>query len=145
MIPTEQAHKYISRFKKADLKKEDFHQFSAPYQKLGWVLTQLKKDQYNYYTASDLTASFTAPETMNPWSSKEGMQLGVFLFGEIQAPYLGMMWQLIDSLPYQEGYARKAFRSKASFQLLTKKINIFRRFLSLSRLGLGSLPLQEQL
>ena len=145
MIPTEQAHKYISRFKKADLKKEDFHQFSAPYQKLGWVLTQLKKDQYNYYTASDLTASFAAPETMNPWSSKEGMQLGVFLFGEIQAPYLGMMWQLIDSLPYQEGYARKAFRSKASFQLLTKKINIFRRFLSLSRLGMGSLPLQEQL
>ena len=80
MIPTEQAHKYISRFKKADLKKEDFHQFSAPYQKLGWVLTQLKKDQYNYYTASDLTASFAAPETMNPWSSKEGMQLGVFVW-----------------------------------------------------------------
>ena len=64
MIPTEQAHKYISRFKKADLKKEDFHQFSAPYQKLGWVLTQLKKDQYNYYTASDLTGSTRNDESL---------------------------------------------------------------------------------
>ncbi|WBL21115.1 DUF4132 domain-containing protein [Zunongwangia sp. HRR-M8] len=145
MIPTEQANKYVATFKKPTLKKEDFSQFSEPYQKLGWVLSRINKDKYNYYTAYDLVDSFAEPETMNPWASEEGMKLGVFLFGPIQASYLRVMWHLIESLPYQDGYSRKAFRSKPTFELLTKKINIFRRFLSISRLGMGGLSLQEQL
>jgi len=144
MIPSDQAQKYVASFKKNTLKKEDFKPFSAPYQKLGWVLANIQKDKYNYYSTYDLLES-DAPETMNPWFSDEGMKLGVLLFGPIQAPYLGVMWNLITTLPYQEGYSRKAFRSKPTFELLHKKVNLFKRFLNLSRLGMGGLSIKEQL
>ncbi|MBW2960578.1 DUF4132 domain-containing protein [Mesonia aestuariivivens] len=145
MIPREQASKYIATFKKSTLREEDFNQFPEPYRKLGLVVACINKDRYNYYSAYDLIDSFENPETVNPWLTPEGMKLGVFLFGEIQAPYLAATWNLLATQPYQSGYARRSFRCKPTLELFFKKISVFKRFLSLSRLGMGGLSLKEQL
>ena len=145
MISQEQATKYVSTFKKPTLKAQDFFHFQHEYKVLGLTLACLNKIGDERYTTKDYIVAQKDAITFNPWKTAEGMKLGVFLFGAIQAPYLGAMWDLMNTLPYQYGYLRRAFRSKPSEEILEKKMISFTRFLSNSRKGYGSLPLKEQL
>ncbi|ADV50453.1 conserved protein, with weak BamHI domain protein [Cellulophaga algicola DSM 14237] len=144
MIPFEKAQAYIKKHEKVALKKEDFNQFSSPYKIFGLLLSGLSDERRRQVNIDPFTEAFENAITVNPWTTKEGMSLGVFLFGEIQAPYLAVLWSMFDSLPYQNGYNRRAFRAKVNAQHLYNKINYFRRFLASNRTGYGALTLEEQ-
>ncbi|WP_417444099.1 DUF5724 domain-containing protein [Joostella sp.] len=143
MIPEEEANKYVKKHQKPDVDRFEFGRFSRPYNILGKILGCIEKDEDSRYYVKDFIEEFDDYLTVNPWATEEGMRLGIQLYGVIQAPYLASMWDFINTLPYQKGYDRKAFRSKPTKEVLVNKINYFIRFLKNSRLGFGGLSLQE--
>ncbi|WP_253256028.1 DUF5724 domain-containing protein [Formosa algae] len=131
--------------KKPDVDRFEFRAFSEPYRVLAKILGRIDKgERRSYYTASDYMAVSEDAINNNPWRTEEGMRLGMQLFGIMQAPYLADMWDFMDTLPYQKGYNRKAFRSVKTIDTLRNKLQSFTQFLSLSRKGFGGLTLHEQ-
>lgn len=144
MIPIEEAQKYIHSHKKPAVDRFEFRAFSEPYRVLAKILGRIDKgDRRDYYTATDYIAVAEDAINANPWRTEEGMRLGMQLFDIIQTPYLADMWDFMDTLPYQKGYSRKAFRSVKTIDTLRNKLQLFSSFLSLSRQGYGGLSLQE--
>ncbi|WP_435182222.1 DUF4132 domain-containing protein [Cellulophaga omnivescoria] len=144
MIPFEKAEEYVKKHKKEALTENDFQQFSYKYEVLGLLLADLLNPKQRHETLTIFSNVFDDPTTVNPWTTKEGLRLGILLYGEVQAPYLAAMWSLFDYLPYQTGYNRRAFRVKPNTEHLYNKLNFFRNFLKLSRRGFGNLSLVEQ-
>ncbi|QDO94513.1 DUF4132 domain-containing protein [Formosa sediminum] len=144
MIPIEEAEKHIHIHRKPEVDRFEFRAFSEPYRVLAKILGRIDKgERRDYYTTTDYIAVSEDAINNNPWRNEEGMRLGMQLFGIIQAPYLADMWDFIDTLPYQKGYNRKAFRSVKTEDTLRNKLQVFTHFLSLSRKGFGGLSLQE--
>ncbi|AUC23534.1 hypothetical protein BTO15_16140 [Polaribacter sejongensis] len=145
MIPVEEANKYVEKYKKPEIDRFDFRPFSEPYRVLAKILGGFDKgERRNYYNVSDFVAIFDDAITINPWRTEEGMRLAIELYGIVQTPYLADMWDFMDTLPYQRGYDRKAFRSVKTQDTLRNKLQFFTHFLRLSRRGFGGLTLQEQ-
>ena len=143
MIPVEDAKKYVHKNKKPEVNQSEFRPFSKPYKVLGKILGGIDKGRRVYYNVSDFIAVFDDALTVNPWRTPEGMRLGMQLYGIIQTPYLADMWDFMDTLPYQRGYERKAFRSVKTKDTLRNKLQFFTQFLRLSRSGYGGLTLHE--
>lgn len=143
MIPVEDAHKYIKIHSKPAIDRFDFRLFSQPYRVLAKILGQIEKEKHINYYVDDFIEAFDNPITINPWANPEGMRLGIQLYGVIQAPYLASLWDFIDTLPYQTGYDKKAFRSKPNKTILINKLDYFIKFLNFSRIGFNGLSLQE--
>ncbi|MEJ4089194.1 DUF4132 domain-containing protein [Galbibacter orientalis] len=143
MIPIEDANKYIEKHQKPEVDRFEFRLFSEPYKILGKILGRIEKEERVWYNVSDFIAAFDDPLTINPWSNEEGMRLAMQLYGVVHAPYLAGMWDFMNTLPYQKGYDRQAFRSKPSKDILINKINYLIRFLQFSRMGYNGLTLQE--
>ena len=144
MIPFEKAQAYIKKHKKEKLTDTDFKKFSRPYEILGLIIADLLKPRQQHETIAIFSNVFDDATTVNPWTTEEGMRLGLVLYGEVQTPYLAAMWSVFDYLPYQTGYNRRAFRAKVNTQHLYNKLNYFRSFLAFSRKGFGALSLVEQ-
>ncbi|WFO17275.1 hypothetical protein M601_006005 [Cellulophaga baltica 4] len=102
------------------------------------------KPRQQHETIAIFSNVFDDATTVNPWTTEEGMRLGLVLYGEVQTPYLAAMWSVFDYLPYQTSYNRRAFRAKVNTQHLYNKLNYFRSFLAFSRKGFGALSLVEQ-
>ncbi|WP_159023645.1 DUF4132 domain-containing protein [Formosa sp. L2A11] len=145
MIPAEEAKLYVTKNSRPKVDMSELLQFSEPYQVLGKVLGSLEKGKRVRYSTKDFIEAFDDHLTVNPWATEEGMLLGMQLYGVMQAPYLSQIWDFMDTIPYQRGYNRQAFRSKPSIEVLENKINYFTQFLYLSRLGFGGLSLYEQI
>ncbi|WP_179352088.1 DUF4132 domain-containing protein [Winogradskyella vidalii] len=143
MIPIEDARKHLEQYKKPAVDRFEFRAYSEPYRVLAKVLAGIEKDKRVYYNQYDFIAAFEDPFNINPWTTPEGMRLGMQLFGIIQAPYLAAMWDFINTLPYQDSYNRQAFRSRDGEDVIHKKIVTFRAFLNSSRMGFGGLTLHE--
>ncbi|MBU2996773.1 DUF4132 domain-containing protein [Cellulophaga baltica] len=144
MIPFEKAQEYINRHKKAALKLSDFNNFSEPYKIFGLLLSGLSDENRNQAYITPFINAFKDAETINPWINSEGARLGKLLFGDVQAHYLAVLWSMFDTLPYQSGYNRRAFRAKVNSTHLYNKINYFRKLLASNRAGFGALTLKEQ-
>ncbi|QNK78476.1 DUF4132 domain-containing protein [Winogradskyella sp. PAMC22761] len=144
MIPIEEATKYVEKNKKPDVDRFEFRAFSEPYRVLAKILGRIDKgERRTYYSATDYIAVSEDAINNNPWRTQEGMRLGMQLFGIIQTPYLADMWDFMDTIPYQRGYDRKAFRSVKTEDTLRNKLQVFTHFLSLSRKGFSGLTLHE--
>ncbi|WP_434036210.1 DUF5724 domain-containing protein [Formosa sp. 4Alg 33] len=143
MIPIEDARKYLEQYKKSAVDRFEFRAYSEPYRVLAKVLAGIEKDKRVYYNQYDFIEAFEDPFNINPWTTPEGMRLGMQLYGIIQAPYLAAMWDFINTLPYQDSYNRQAFRSRDGEDVIHKKIVTFRAFLNSSRMGFGGLTLHE--
>lgn len=143
MIPVEVAHKHIKKHQKPEIDRFDFSHFSTPYRVLAKILGGIEKEERVYYNTSDFIEAFNNPITINPWSNPEGMRLAVQLYGIVQAPYLTAMWDFLNTIPYQTGYSKQAFRAKPNKDILKNKLKIFTQFLTYSRKGFNGLSLQE--
>lgn len=144
MIPIEDARKHLEQYAKPAVDRFEFRAYSEPYRVLAKVLGGIEKEKHVYYNQHDFIAAFEDPFHINPWTTPEGMRLGMQLYGVIQAPYLAVMWDFINTLPYQDSYNRQAFRSRDGEDVIHKKIVRFRAFLNSSRMGFGGLSLVEQ-
>ena len=143
MVPFEEAEKHIHRHKKPEIDASEFRLFSEPYKVLGKILGRIDKGNRTYYNTPDFITVFKDAININPWRTEEGLRLGMQLYGVIQAPYLADMWDFMDTLPYQRGYSRQAFRSIKTEDTLRNKLHFFTQFLRFSRKGFGGLSLQE--
>lgn len=144
MIPFEKAQAYIKKYKKEELTDADFEQFSYPYQVLGMIVADVLNPRQRHETVTIFSNVFDDETTVNPWATEEGIRLGSFLFGDIQSPFLPVLWSMFNALPYQNGYSRRAFRTKPNTDHLYNKLEYFKRLLYANRSGFGYLSLKEQ-
>lgn len=134
MIHTEQAEKFI---KSRKLKTPDvitFPNFSNAYNTLGKIIIRDKgmfKEKNTFYnnnqtdkiSLTNYFIVFGKNYTINPFSTKEGEELAVFLFGETVGHNIETVWDLINEQPYQDNTYKRSFRAKPNKTYLLKKIS----------------------
>ncbi|GAA4231541.1 hypothetical protein GCM10022291_04250 [Postechiella marina] len=147
MISNEQAEKYLKSKEKIKLTKSSFLLYSKKYQTLGLIISKLYPSKVSYPKwTPKYTDVFGNDALFNPWKTNEGLKLARALFGEIRAPYIADIWDLINKLPYQQGYNRRSFRKVPDTDLIENKIKIL-QYLCISGVnsGFGSMSLFEQI
>lgn len=127
MISYDKAQKFIQSNKPEKFTKHSFTSFSEEYQFLALLLTGQNAISYYYNGVSEedikkYIEHFGDDYTSNPWTTKEGKKLAKLIFGDIQSPFIGEIWNLINSLPYQTGWDRRSFRSLPNVQHLNNKL-----------------------
>lgn len=140
MLPAPQAKAFLDSRKLPAITFSDLEQFSAAYQYLGLILTQLK-DSYLRITKKDFIEHFGDDPAVNPWSSEEGQALARLLYGEVRSRYIAKAWDKIRTQPYQTGSCRRPFRSTSPCEI--QRLNQLRYFRSLYHSGMPELdPLE---
>ncbi|GGH15044.1 DUF4132 domain-containing protein [Sphingobacterium alkalisoli] len=147
MISSDKAREFIQKHEKISITKSQFDKFSKPYQVLGLIIiNQLVRD-YSDYSAGfkAYQKEFGTDATLNPWNNKEGLQLANLLFGEIIGPYVGRMWDFMDSLPYQNGYSRRPFRVDPSLSYTKTKLDTLQSIYNAGASGFNSMNVVDQI
>ncbi len=148
MIPKETADKFIASKEKINLTKASFSKFSAKYKTLGIIISRLVNtaNVYHYNYTKLYKETFGNDVSFNPWVTKEGLQLAKTLFGPIRAPYIAEVWELLNTLPYQNGYDRRPFRKEPDIDFVYRKIAVLQNLYSSGvNFGFGDMTFKEQL
>jgi hypothetical protein len=148
MITSENALKFLGEQKKIKLKRNDFSSYSSSYKTLGLILSgiHLKYGSYSEDLATKYIKLFGNDFSSNPWLTHEGNKLAKLLYGDIRAPYISLIWELINNLPFQTGYYRRSFRNKVGKTHLENKLSTLQiLFQSGSSQGFAYLPFSEQI
>ena len=135
MITTEEAEKFFedNKIEKPNLGK--LIEFDENLRTFGKIITQTtkehkenkKKKYYEQKNARDIALTIfkeTFKEKdylFNPFDSKEGEALAIFLFGEVVGKTIAKIWDKINTEPYQDGYSRRSFRTKEPIEKHLKK------------------------
>lgn len=147
MISNELAQKHLASKKKIKLSKSSFSTFSSKYKNLGLIISGLYPSKvYNPNLLPVFIKYFGKDPHLNPWHTKEGQKLAKVIFGDIRAPYISLIWDFINELPYQQGYYRRSFRKQPDETTIKNKLDIL-KYLCHSGVntGFGSMSIKEQI
>ncbi len=144
MIPREQVDSFLSKQPKINVSKTNLESFSAPYQNLGLILLNKRKSE-KQTSVESFVEHFGKDHNFNPWDSEEGKKLALLLFGEIRAPYISDIWNLMNQLPFQSGYYRRPFRLPVSDSHTSLKLQILSSFYNTGDSGIAKLSIKEQI
>ncbi|MDR2270891.1 MAG: DUF4132 domain-containing protein [Sphingobacterium sp.] len=147
MISSENARDFIQKHERISITKSQLEQFSEPYKTLGLIITnQLVRDYSAHFALlKAYQKQFGTDASLNPWNNEEGLKLATLLYGGVIAPYMARVWDLLSSLPYQEGYSRRPFRINPTINYTLAKLHILQAIYTAGASGFNSMDPADQL
>lgn len=146
MISREQARVYLNSQPVIKITEKDLTSFSGPYQVLGRIISRLTHERYGNTAVIRLyTAHVSNDPAFNPWKTQEGKRLAVLLFGNIRAPFIESLWELALTLPYQNGYYRRPFRSIPSVAYNQVQLQHLQNLYASGFDGFAMIPFEDQI
>jgi hypothetical protein len=147
MISSDKAKDFIQKHERISITKSQLNQFSEPYKTLGLIIiNQLVRDYSEHF--AELKAyqkQFGSDASLNPWNNEEGLKLATLLFGQVLAPYIARIWNLLSDLPFQEGYSRRPFRIDPTVSYTQAKLHILQAVYTGGASGFNSMDITDQL
>jgi len=126
---------------------KDLNSFSQPYKDLGIIICGLfPKKKYYRNTAGEMNLfreHFGTDHKINPFNTPEGHKLAIEIYGKVIGPYIVQIWDLINTLPYQTGYTRRAFRSIITERYTRNKIEVLVNLSAYIHLGFKNMTEKE--
>lgn len=146
MVTLEQAKAYIEKHPKTTIATvAQLDGFTQPYRTLGLLVSGEYRKEYGSSPAIvELLRQQFGSDTVNPWETKEGKRLATTLFGQVIGPFVADMWEMMDRLPYQSGFARRPFRLNGS-NYPELKISLLTGLYYTGQTGYNAMTIEDQI
>ncbi|KGE12578.1 DUF4132 domain-containing protein [Sphingobacterium deserti] len=146
MISSDKARAFIQQHDKIAISKDQFANFSRPYQVLGLIISNQWEDGYaNYAMLKAYEGGFGTDNTINPWTNAEGLRLATLLFGSGIGSFVAKIWDILTTLPYQESYSRRPFRLRPELCYTQTRLNTLKSMYYGGASGFNSMTILDQL
>ncbi len=147
MIQKETALALIASKKQQKIIENDFSSFSEKYKVLGSIICGfIPKIGYYRDVHKELKLykqHFGEDAMLNPFLEKEGKQLILLIFGSVISEYIPNVWNLLNTSPYQMGYARRSFRIQPSDAYTTNKFSVLTQIFESLDKGFKGMDIKE--